>query len=67
VSPESTAVSVELYSLSGYKESVLFNGRVNANQNYKLTMGAGGLSSGTHFCVIRTAEKVYSIKLLLVK
>jgi hypothetical protein len=67
VSPESTAVSVELYSLSGYKESVLYNGRVNANQDYKFTMGAGGLSSGTHFCVIRTAEKVYTIKLLLMK
>jgi len=67
VAPESTAVSVELYSLSGYKERVLFNGRVDANEDYKLTVGAGDLSSGTHLCIIRTAEKVYSIKLLLVK
>ncbi|HVU99604.1 MAG TPA: T9SS type A sorting domain-containing protein [Puia sp.] len=67
VAPESTAVSVELYSLSGYKERILFNGRANANQDYKVTVGAAALSSGTHFCIIRTADKVYSIKLLLVK
>jgi len=67
VSPVSTAVTVELYSSSGYREQALFSGRVDANQDYKITTGANGLSSGLHFCIIRTAEKVYSIKLLLVK
>jgi hypothetical protein len=67
VSPESVAVTVELYSPSGYKERVLFSGPVNANEHYKVSIGAAGLSLGAHFCIIRTAEKVYSIKLLLVK
>jgi len=67
VSPESAPVAVELYSPSGYKEQVLFNGRANAYQDYKITLGASGLSSGPHFCIIRTAQKIYSIKLLLVK
>jgi hypothetical protein len=67
VSPVSSAVTVELYSTAGYKERVLFSGPVNANEHYKISIGAEGLSLGAHFCVIRTAEKVYSIKLLLVK
>jgi hypothetical protein len=67
VSPESAAVSVELYSLSGYKEQVLFIGRVNASQDYKITVGASGLSSGTHLCVISSNGKVYPLKLVLIK
>jgi hypothetical protein len=67
VAPGNTAVTVELYSPFGYRERVLFSNRVNAGQEYKVIFGADGLASGTHFCVIRTAEKVYSIKLLLVK
>ena len=66
-SPVSSPVKVELYSSDGYRERLLFNNTVNANQVYKLQLGASGLSSGTHFCIIRNGDKVYSSKLILLK
>ena len=67
VSPVSAPVRVEIYNSFGYAEMLLFNNTVTAGQLYKLQLGAGGLSSGTHFCVIRSGDKVYSSKLILIK
>ena len=67
VSPVSAPVSVEIYNSFGYAEMLLFNNTVTAGQLYKLQLGAGRLSSGTHFCVIRSGDKVYSSKLILIK
>jgi hypothetical protein len=66
-SPLSSPVTVEIYSSYGYREALLFNNTVNANQLYKLQLGTAGLSSGTHFCIIRSGDKVYSSKLILMK
>jgi hypothetical protein len=67
VSPVSAPVRVELYNSFGYAEVLLFNNTVTANQLYKLQLGGSGLSSGTHLCVIRSGDKVYSSKLILIK
>jgi hypothetical protein len=67
VSPVSAPVRVEIYNSFGYAETLLFNNTVTAGQLYKLQLGAGGLSSGTHFCIIRSGGKVYSSKLILIK
>ena len=66
-SSASSLVSVELYSSYGNREKLLFNNRVNANQVYKLELGTAGLVSGTHFCIIRNNDKVYAVKLILIK
>jgi len=63
----SSPVKVEIYSSYGYREKLLFNNTVNANQVYKLQLGAEGLSSGTHFCVISNNGKVYSTKLVMIR
>jgi hypothetical protein len=66
-SPVSSPVTVEVYSSYGYREALLFNNTVNANQLYKLQLGTAGLSSGTHFCVISSNGKVYTSKLVLIR
>jgi hypothetical protein len=65
--PASSLVTVEIYNSYGSREKLLFNSMVTANQSYKLELNAAGLSSGTYFCIIRSNEKVYSSKLILVK
>ncbi|HWK03630.1 MAG TPA: T9SS type A sorting domain-containing protein, partial [Puia sp.] len=65
--PVSSRVTVEIYSSYGSREKSLFNSMVTANQPYKLELSAAGLSSGTHFCIIRNNDKVYSTKLILIK
>ncbi|MBS1602431.1 MAG: T9SS type A sorting domain-containing protein [Bacteroidetes bacterium] len=66
-SPVTSRVTVEIYSSYGSLEKLLFRNTVNANQLYKLQVGTAGLSSGTHFCIIRSGDKLYSSRLILVK
>jgi len=66
-SPVSSPVTVEIYSSYGYREALLFNNTINANQLYKLQLGTTGLSSGTHFCVISSNGKAYTSKLVLIR
>jgi hypothetical protein len=65
--PVSSLVTVELYNGYGYKEKSLFNKMVVSRQTYRLELGAAGLSSGAHFCVIRSNGKIYTTKLVLIK
>ena len=65
--PESSLVTMELYSNIGVREKILFNSNVIANQSYKLDLNTGGLSAGTHFCIIRNNGKVYTARLLVLK
>jgi hypothetical protein len=48
----------------GIREKLLFNGVVEANRQYKLSIDAGGFATGVHFCIIKVNGKVYSSKLL---
>jgi hypothetical protein len=66
-SPVTSPVTVEIYSSTGYPEKLLFNNTAAANQVYKLQLGTAGLSSGTHFCVIRNGDKRYSSTLIFIK
>jgi hypothetical protein len=66
-SPVGCFVTVEVYNGSGGLERLLFSSTVVAGQAYKLALGVAGLSSGTHFCVIRSGGRLYSSRLILVK
>jgi len=63
-SPVSAHVEVSLYNSMGVREKLLFNGVVEANRAYKLSINAGGFATGVHFCIIKVDGKVYSSKLL---
>jgi hypothetical protein len=63
-SPVSAHVEVSLYNSMGIREKLLFNGVVEANRQYKLSIDAGGFATGVHFCIIKVNGKVYSSKLL---
>jgi len=65
--PASSFVTVEIYSSYGYREKLLFSKTVTAGQPYRMELGAAGLTSGAHFCVIKNDGKVYSTKLMLIK
>jgi len=65
--PATSLVTVEIYNSNGYVEKLLFNKVAVAGQPYKLELGAAGLSSGTHFCIIRNNGKTYTTKLILIK
>ena len=64
VSPVNAHVEAGIYNSLGIREKWLFNGQVEANHTYKLTIDASGLSTGIHFCIIKTGGKVYAAKLL---
>jgi hypothetical protein len=63
-SPVSTHVEVGIYNSMGIRERLLFEGQVEAHRPYKLSIDAGSLPTGIHFCIIKTDGKVYSTKLL---
>jgi len=63
--PASARVQVVLYNSSGVREKVLFDGRAAANQDYQFPIDASNMAIGTHFCVIRVNDKVFSSKLLM--
>lgn len=65
--PVSSLVTVDICNSYGYREKLLFNKTVIAGQVYRLELGAGGLPSGAHFCVIRNNGKTYTSKLILIK
>ncbi|SDG99809.1 T9SS type A sorting domain-containing protein, partial [Chitinophaga filiformis] len=67
-SPVSGKVTVEIYNaMLGHMEKRLFNQEVHAGETYRLTLDAGALPAGTHFCVIKANGKIYTSKLLLVR
>ena len=65
--PVSSLVTVDICNSYGAREKLLFNKTVIAGQVYRLELGAGGLPSGAHFCVIRNNGKTYTSKLILIK
>ncbi|SHN44616.1 T9SS type A sorting domain-containing protein, partial [Chitinophaga sp. CF418] len=67
-SPVSGKVTVEIYNaLQGHMEKLLFNQQVHSGETYKLTLDAGTLPAGAHFCVIKANGRTYTSKLLLVR
>ncbi|UPK67184.1 T9SS type A sorting domain-containing protein [Chitinophaga filiformis] len=67
-SPVSGKVTVEIYNaLHGHIEKLLFNQQVRSGETYKLTLDAGILPAGVHFCVIKANGRTYTSKLLLVR
>jgi len=65
--PASDHVSVEVYNGVGVREKMLFDGNVETGTPYRWTLGAGSLSAGIHYCMIRTNNKVYVSKLLITR
>lgn len=63
-SPVSAHVEVSICNSMGVREKLLFNGTVEANRGYKLSIDAGSFTMGVHFCIIKVDGKVYSSKLL---
>ena len=65
--PASDHVSVEVYNGAGVREKILFDGNVEAGTPYRWTLNAGSISTGIHYCMIRTSNKVYVSKLLITR
>jgi hypothetical protein len=60
-------VIIEMYSANGNSLGTLFNNNVEASQQYKVDVDAGGKPSGTYYLIIKTNSKVYRQKLVLIK
>jgi hypothetical protein len=65
--PQNAQVNVGIYSAVGTCNKVLFNGKAQAGQLYKLPYDATVLPPGMYYCVVRINEKVYTIKLIAIK
>jgi hypothetical protein len=64
---ENAKVTIEMYSVNGNSLGILFNKEVATSQQYKVEVDASGKPSGTYYLIIRTNNKVYRQKLVLVK
>ncbi|MDO6429443.1 T9SS type A sorting domain-containing protein [Flavitalea sp. BT771] len=63
-SPVDAQVTVEVYNSVGIREKILFDGIMQAGIPYQWSLDASRLTSGVHYCLIRTNNKVYTAKLL---
>ncbi|NII25488.1 hypothetical protein HB364_10370 [Pseudoflavitalea sp. X16] len=66
-SPGNDFVTVAIFSGAAVQEKVLFNKKVKAGETYQLTLNAGNLPAGIHYCLIKVNGKTYTSKLLLLK
>jgi hypothetical protein len=65
--PESAAVSISIYNMTGACVQVLFNKNVTANQTYKLELNGNTLRAGTYYSVMKVNGKVFTRKLVVAK
>jgi len=63
--PKNAHVQIVIYSVTGVREKVLFDGRAEAHQAYQFPVGASRMAPGIHFCLIRMDNRIYSNKLIL--
>jgi hypothetical protein len=64
-SPNSAHLEVAIYSSTGLREKLVFDGAIEARQSYKLSVDVSRMAAGLHFYLIKVDGKLYSSKLLL--
>jgi hypothetical protein len=65
--PQNAQVNVSIYNAVGACSKVLFNGKAQGGQLYKLPYDATVVPPGVYYCVVRINEKVYTIKMIAIK
>lgn len=64
---ETTAATLEVYSVTGQRVASLFNGVANAGETYEATFDATQLAAGMYLCKLSTANNAVVHKVILMK